>query len=71
MAISQLLVNDIEWNTVHFVAEADEIAFTMHTNLKSDYISISSCMVDTVCIYSMHKKYPYTWKRFGAETFRM
>ena len=38
MVISQLLVNKIEWNKAHFVANL--IAFKMISNLKSDYTSV-------------------------------
>ena len=57
MVISQLLVNKIEWNKFHFVANL--IAFKINTYLTSDYTSIfflgmkiplSSFFSDTVCI---------------------
>ena len=55
MVITQLLVNTIEWNKLHFVANL--IAFKMNTNLTSDHSSLlswgwkSHCPVfsDTVC----------------------
>ena len=49
MVISQPLVNKIEWNKFHFVANL--IAFKMNTNLNSDQTSILSWGWKSHCMF--------------------
>ena len=51
MAISQLLVNQIEWNKFHFVENL--IAFKMNTNLTSDYTSVENLIVHFILTQSV------------------